>query len=214
MHLCSLPTASDQAGPSLASHINSRSFCLCPSAPQPSCLCTLTPSHLHSYTKTACIFPWDLNLTITNLKILWPYQHLLSNLSFPCHSSSISLAFHIFYLCYLNASVLHPHFTGIFFPILKNPDVFKDCIDLFVEHINKSFKSVDVIVGLDSRGFLFGPMIAQQLHIAFIPIRKAGKLPGEKFKTTYKFGIRRSKVQHELQRERVIFDRFYHLFVI
>ena len=29
-------------------------------------------------------------------------------------------------------------------------------------------------------------MIAQQLHIAFIPIRKAGKLPGEKFKTTYK----------------------------
>ena len=36
----------------------------------------------------------------------------------------------------------------------------------------------DVVVGLDSRGFLFGPVMAMNLDAAFVPVRKAGKLPG------------------------------------
>lgn len=36
-----------------------------------------------------------------------------------------------------------------------------------------------MIVGLDARGFLFGPLLAMRLGAAFIPVRKAGKLPGE-----------------------------------
>ena len=44
---------------------------------------------------------------------------------------------------------------------------------------------VDVIVGLESRGFVFGPMIAQKLNVSFVPVRKAGKLPGETTKVTY-----------------------------
>jgi len=44
---------------------------------------------------------------------------------------------------------------------------------------------VEVIVGLDSRGFLFGPMIAQALNVAFVPVRKKGKLPGETIQVEY-----------------------------
>ena len=36
----------------------------------------------------------------------------------------------------------------------------------------------DVIVGLDARGFLLGPIIALRVGAAFVPVRKAGKLPG------------------------------------
>ncbi|EFX01177.1 adenine phosphoribosyltransferase 1 [Grosmannia clavigera kw1407] len=41
-----------------------------------------------------------------------------------------------------------------------------------------SAPSVDVIVGLDARGFLFGPGLALNLGAAFVPVRKRGKLPG------------------------------------
>lgn len=37
---------------------------------------------------------------------------------------------------------------------------------------------VDVVVGLEARGFLFGPLLARMLDCAFAPIRKKGKLPG------------------------------------
>lgn len=39
-------------------------------------------------------------------------------------------------------------------------------------------KKIDVVVGLDARGFLIGPILALRLGAAFVPVRKAGKLPG------------------------------------
>ena len=53
-------------------------------------------------------------------------------------------------------------------------------------YIQKHCGNVDVIVGLEARGFVFGPMIAQKLRTAFVPIRKKGKLPGETSSVTYK----------------------------
>ncbi len=47
------------------------------------------------------------------------------------------------------------------------------------QHIQSTFAHVDVIVGLDSRGFLLGPILATRLGCAFVPIRKGGKLPGQ-----------------------------------
>ncbi|CEQ42817.1 SPOSA6832_04691, partial [Sporobolomyces salmonicolor] len=44
---------------------------------------------------------------------------------------------------------------------------------------------IDAIVGLDARGFLFGPVLALRLGAAFVPVRKAGKLPGKCFKASY-----------------------------
>jgi adenine phosphoribosyltransferase len=43
----------------------------------------------------------------------------------------------------------------------------------------------DAILGLESRGFLFGPHIALQLQVPFVPIRKKGKLPGKVRKVSY-----------------------------
>ncbi|OLL24045.1 Adenine phosphoribosyltransferase [Neolecta irregularis DAH-3] len=43
----------------------------------------------------------------------------------------------------------------------------------------------DVIVGLEARGFLFGPSLALSLNCAFVPIRKGGKLPGKCLQSIY-----------------------------
>ena len=46
--------------------------------------------------------------------------------------------------------------------------------------------NADVVVGLDARGFLFGPIISLRLGLPFVPIRKKGKLPGETVAVEYK----------------------------
>ncbi|XP_007887506.1 adenine phosphoribosyltransferase [Callorhinchus milii] len=63
-------------------------------------------------------------------------------------------------------------------PILKDPNAFRATIDLFEEHLKENCPLPDLVVGLDARGFLFGPVVAQRLGIGFVPIRKKGKLPG------------------------------------
>lgn len=63
-----------------------------------------------------------------------------------------------------------------FLPIFANPDLFAKLLEAFKLHL-KDVK-VDYIVGLESRGFLFGPALALQLNAGFIPVRKPGKLPG------------------------------------
>ena len=57
-------------------------------------------------------------------------------------------------------------------------------IDGITEHfINKD---IDLVVGMEARGFIFGPAVAYRLNAGFIPIRKPRKLPGETVKHTYK----------------------------
>ena len=46
-------------------------------------------------------------------------------------------------------------------------------------------KTVDIVVGLESRGFLFGTTIAQKLKAGFVPVRKSGKLPSETIQEEY-----------------------------
>ncbi|XP_015586348.1 adenine phosphoribosyltransferase [Cephus cinctus] len=62
------------------------------------------------------------------------------------------------------------------FGVCQNVVAFRALRDLIVEHV--MFLEVDIIVGLDSRGFLFGPLISLELGKPFVPIRKKGKLPG------------------------------------
>jgi len=78
----------------------------------------------------------------------------------------------------------HPDFPkqGIvfrdIFPIFRNPVATEMVFTRLCYHVQATYGKVDVIVGLDSRGFLFGPTIATRLGAAFVPIRKKGKLPG------------------------------------
>lgn len=68
-------------------------------------------------------------------------------------------------------------------PILSNIKVYNDIIDNIVEKYRN--RNITKIVGLESRGFIFGISIAQKLNIPFIPIRKKGKLPYKTISTTY-----------------------------
>lgn len=60
-------------------------------------------------------------------------------------------------------------------PILKDPEAFRQT----AEQIEKALgdKQIDYVVGIESRGFIFSPILAQNLKAGFIPVRKKGKLP-------------------------------------
>ncbi len=60
-------------------------------------------------------------------------------------------------------------------PILADPILFRESIDLFVDRCRG--RNLDKIVAIDARGFLFGSAVAYTLGIGFVPIRKRGKLP-------------------------------------
>lgn len=68
-------------------------------------------------------------------------------------------------------------------PILRNPEVFKSCIDDMCK-IAEEYKP-DVIIGPESRGFIFGSAMSYKMGIGFIMARKAGKLPGNTLKVSY-----------------------------
>ncbi|KAL1922002.1 uncharacterized protein VTP21DRAFT_10644 [Calcarisporiella thermophila] len=71
------------------------------------------------------------------------------------------------------------------FPIFQDHLAVESIITNIVYHIQSTIGKVDVIVGLDARGFLFGPLIAMRLGAAFVPVRKKGKLPGETVRVSY-----------------------------
>ncbi len=60
-------------------------------------------------------------------------------------------------------------------PILKDPALCINIVDAFVEQL-KGIR-IDVVAGVESRGFLFGLTLANRLGVPFVPVRKAGKLP-------------------------------------
>ena len=68
-------------------------------------------------------------------------------------------------------------------PVLGDPVAFQEIIDLFVEWA--SARSPDVIVGIESRGFIFGAPVALALGVGFVPIRKVGKLPHQTLREEY-----------------------------
>ncbi|KAG7164342.1 adenine phosphoribosyltransferase-like [Homarus americanus] len=72
------------------------------------------------------------------------------------------------------------------FSVLADPPVFKDLMVIFEERIRAICPDVEIIVGLESRGFLLGTPLALALGVPFVPVRKKGKLPGELKQVSYK----------------------------
>lgn len=68
-------------------------------------------------------------------------------------------------------------------PLLKNPDTLELTSQLLARPYRH--EQIDYVIGLESRGFLFGANLAQDLHAGFIPIRKPGKLPAKTVSATY-----------------------------
>jgi len=78
-------------------------------------------------------------------------------------------------------------------PILKDPELCKRITGAFCDSICKS--SPDALVALDSRGFWFGLMLAAQLGIPMIPVRKEGKLPYQTISQSYELEYGQAKVE-------------------
>ena len=92
-----------------------------------------------------------------------------------------------------------PHFPkkGIMFrditTLLKDPAAFKKSCDEFYKRYKD--KKIDVVVGIESRGFIFGAVLAYLLEVGFVPIRKPGKLPGETVKEEYELEYGKDAVE-------------------
>ena len=67
--------------------------------------------------------------------------------------------------------------------LLKDGDSFKAAVDGMMERIGK--RQIDVVVGMESRGFIFGAPIAYNLGVGFVPVRKLGKLPADVVSVEY-----------------------------
>jgi len=67
--------------------------------------------------------------------------------------------------------------------LLKDPKAFQDVINVFYDKLKN--QKIDKIIGIESRGFIFGAPLAYKLSVGFVPIRKKGKLPGETFFANY-----------------------------
>jgi adenine phosphoribosyltransferase len=68
-------------------------------------------------------------------------------------------------------------------PVLADPGLCRDIVDALLEPFSE--KKIDAIVGIESRGFIFGMMMANKLNVPFLLVRKAGKLPGETISSSY-----------------------------
>jgi len=67
--------------------------------------------------------------------------------------------------------------------LMQNPAAFRETCDQFYERYKDL--EIDKVVGIDARGFIFGAVLAYQLNVGFVPIRKKGKLPPETISQDY-----------------------------
>jgi adenine phosphoribosyltransferase len=68
-------------------------------------------------------------------------------------------------------------------PLLNNPAATRKVVKTVAEHF--STKNIQALAAVEARGFIFGSLIAQELNIPFVPVRKAGKLPFTKIREEY-----------------------------
>ena len=68
-------------------------------------------------------------------------------------------------------------------PILANAELFREALDRFEEHWKH--RMIDVVVGIEARGFILGGAVADRLRAGFAPVRKKGKLPWKTERVEY-----------------------------
>ena len=77
--------------------------------------------------------------------------------------------------------------------LLKNADALNETLRQLVKLTLD--KNIDKVVGIESRGFIFGAMLANELEAGFVPIRKPGKLPAETESQTYQLEYGLDKIE-------------------
>ncbi|MDG1487959.1 MAG: adenine phosphoribosyltransferase [SAR324 cluster bacterium] len=81
--------------------------------------------------------------------------------------------------------------------LLADPQAFNDVMDRFVKRYQD--EQIDLVVGIESRGFILGAPLALRLGKGFIPVRKEGKLPGPTYGVDYdlEYGTDRVEVHKD-----------------
>src|ERR1700742_1624576 len=68
--------------------------------------------------------------------------------------------------------------------LLKDKQGYATLVDALAAHYIGA-RDVDLVLGIEARGFIFGPALAYRLNAGFVPVRKPGKLPAETARVTY-----------------------------
>ncbi len=94
-------------------------------------------------------------------------------------------------------------------PLFQSPPALRAMMDTFVSRYFE--QSIDMIAGIDARGFMLGVTIAYELGISFVPIRKKGKLPWQTYSQAYEleYGMAEIEIHQdacELGSRVVLFD--------
>ena len=77
--------------------------------------------------------------------------------------------------------------------LLQEPSAFKEACDALYERYKD--KNIDVVVGIESRGFIFGAVLAYKLGVSFVLVRKPGKLPYETISEEYELEYGTDKIE-------------------
>ncbi|HLE31069.1 MAG TPA: adenine phosphoribosyltransferase [Bacteroidota bacterium] len=77
--------------------------------------------------------------------------------------------------------------------LLKDPASFKGALDTLADRYEAVH--IDKIVGIESRGFIFGAALSDRLNVGFIPARKPGKLPAQTLKEEYELEYGRDSIE-------------------
>lgn len=83
--------------------------------------------------------------------------------------------------------------------LIGDGEALKESIDQIVNHLKD--KKIDLIVGPEARGFIFGVPVAYALGVGFVPVRKPGKLPGETISVNY--GLEYGEDQLQLHKDAI-----------
>ncbi|MCQ2735021.1 MAG: adenine phosphoribosyltransferase [Alphaproteobacteria bacterium] len=76
---------------------------------------------------------------------------------------------------------------------IKQPKILKETLEMMAEHYKN--QQIDYVVGVESRGFIFGAALAYMLGCGFIPVRKKGKLPAEVLSQEYSLEYGTDKIE-------------------
>lgn len=81
--------------------------------------------------------------------------------------------------------------------LLKHPGGLRTTVQEFARLFHG--KVIDKVVGIESRGFLFGPQVAYEFHAGFVPVRKPGKLPAPTVEESYalEYGLDRLQMHRD-----------------
>jgi adenine phosphoribosyltransferase len=81
-------------------------------------------------------------------------------------------------------------------PLLKNPVRLKEATNLLAEPFRDT--KITAVAGMEARGFIFGSLVASELEVGFVPLRKAGKLPYKVKSASYELEYGTAELQVHL----------------